>query len=165
MKKIIITTFVLLLSATIIRAQDKKEKEIKIHLESSEDVKPVVYVDGKLFEFPIELLDADQIESVNVLKGEKAMKEYNAQHGVVLITTKLSDDKIVKLDLMAEVDGASDKNPMVIIDGKQSNREVFVKLSPEDIESVNVVKGEEAMKKYNATNGVIVVQTKKEKKN
>ena len=52
---------------------------------------------------------------------------------------------------------------MVIIDGEKSNQETLKKLSPNDIESINVVKGEQAMKKYKAANGIVIVKTKKEK--
>ena len=55
------------------------------------------------------------------------------------------------------------KYPMVIIDGEKSNQEKLTKLSPDDIESLEVVKDEQALKKYNAPNGIIIVTTKNEK--
>jgi len=166
MKKIILTACVALLSISLIQAQAKKEENQKkesIHFEVKDGAKPDIYVDGKKFDFPVELLDKNRIESVSVLKGEKAIKEYNAKNGVVLISTKKSSKKITKFDY-ADVKDKIDKIPMVIIDGEESDQETLSKLSPDDIESINVVKGEQAMKKYNAANGVVVVITKKGKK-
>ncbi|MEM6321991.1 MAG: hypothetical protein AAF960_30305, partial [Bacteroidota bacterium] len=124
---------------------------------------PDIYVDGKKFDFPLELLDKDKIESVNVIKGKKAIQEYQAKNGVVLITTKKSSKKMTESDYK-EVKDAINKSPKVIIDGKESDRATLEKLSPDDIESINVVKGEQAMKKYNAANGVVIIVTKKGKK-
>ncbi len=166
MKKIILTSCAVLLLISLVHAQDKKEKtqiDGYVHVEVKDGADPDIYVDGKKFDFPMELLDKNKIESVNVLKGEKAIKEYNAKNGVVLITTKKSSDKITKFDYK-EVKGKVDKIPMVIIDGEESDQETLSKLSPDDIESINVVKGEQAMKKYKAANGVVIVKTKKEKK-
>ena len=80
---------------------------------------------------------------------------------LVLITTKKTNNKITEFDFN-EMD---DEMPMVIIDSEKSDRQALNKLSPNDIESINVVKGEQAMKKYKAANGVIIVITKKGKKN
>ena len=163
MKKLILTTCVLLLSMSLIQAQDKKEEnQIKenIHLVIKDEANPDIYVDGKKFNFSMDLIDVNKIESVNVLKGEKAIKEYNAVNGVVLVTTKNSDNKVVKFNF-EEVSKTTGKIPMVIIDGVESNQEMLKKLSPDDIESINVIKGEYAMKKYKAANGAVIVKTKK----
>jgi len=53
-------------------------------------------------------------------------------------------------------------HPIVTIDGKVSTRAAFDKLNPQQIESVDVVKGEAALKKYDAPHGAVVVRTKKE---
>lgn len=167
MKKLILTASAVLLSISLIHAQDKKEKnQLKefIHIEVKDDAKPDIYVDGKKFDFPMELLDVDRIESVSVIKGNKAIKEYNAENGVVLVTTKISGNKLDKFDYN-KVKETTDKYPLVIIDGKESNQAMLNKLSPDDIESIDVVKGELAMKKYKAENGVVIVKTKKGKKN
>ena len=103
-----------------------------------------------------------KIKAINILKGDKALKEYNTQNGVILIVTKKNmRDKPKK-----KVKGYTTKErkyPMVIIDGEKSNQEKLTKLSPDDIESLEVVKDEQALKKYNAPNGVIIVTTKNEK--
>ncbi|PPK95432.1 hypothetical protein LY01_01019 [Nonlabens xylanidelens] len=165
MKNLILTLCALLLSISIIQAQENKKtvdnssNKEKLHIKIKDGAKPDIYVDGKKFDFPMDILDSDMIESVSVVKGDKALKEYNSKNGVVLIVTKKKN---------AEIDNASANNegkaPMIIINGKNSDRKTLEKLSPDDIESIEVFKDERALKKYNATNGVIVVTTKKEKK-
>jgi len=166
MKNLVLTACTLLLSISLIQAQEKKEKNQKkesIRIEVKDGAKPDIYVDGKKFDFPMELLDVNKIASVNVVKGDKAIKEYNAKHGVVLITTKKASNKVYTFDYK-EVKDKIDKIPMVIIDGEKSNRDILGKLSPDDIESIDIIKDEQAMKKYNAANGVVIVKTKKRKK-
>ena len=50
---------------------------------------------------------------------------------------------------------------MVIINGKVSDKKTLDKLNPNDIEKMEVFKGEQAIKKYNSPNGVIIITTKK----
>ncbi|MEM9549150.1 MAG: hypothetical protein AAGA77_24395 [Bacteroidota bacterium] len=167
MKDLILTAFILLQSISLIQAQEKQNDiEIKenIHVKVKEGADPDIYVDGKKFDFPMELLDKDQIESINVIKGEKAIEEYNAKNGVVLITTKKKLVEKIETKIKITDDDVKGKGPMVIIDGNNSNQTLLKKLSPDDIESINVVKGEQALKKYNAPNGVIIITTKKNKR-
>ena len=166
MKKVILTIGVVVLSISSMQAQDKKAADQlkgNIPLEAKDGAKLAIYVDGKKFDFPIELLDKNKIESVHVVKGEQAIQEYQAKNGVVLITTTLSSNKTTKFDYQ-EVQKEIDKMPMVILDGETSDHATLRKLSPDAIESIDVVKGEQAMKKYKAANGVVIVKTKKGKK-
>ena len=90
MKRItlIICSIVLLGGAAQGQEKEKELKEEKLHIKLKEDAYPDIYVDGKKFDFNMELLDKNMIESVNVLKGDKALREYNAPNGVLLVTTK-----------------------------------------------------------------------------
>lgn len=172
MKNLILTACTVFLSITLIQAQESKEtieknsKQEKLHIKLKDGAKPDIYVDGKKFDFPMDLLDPNRIESINVLKGDKAVKEYNAKNGVVLITTKKEKVDIDKSQVRVIGNGAKDeKAPVIIINGEKSDQELLNKLSPDDIESIEVFKDDEqALKKYNAPNGVIIVTTKKEKK-
>jgi ribosomal protein S8 len=167
MKNLILTACVVLLSISLIQAQEKKgesSKQEKLHIKIKDSAKPDVYVDGKKFDFPIDLLDVNKIESVSVLKGDKAIKEFNAKNGVVIIVTKKKVVETVISQVKIKGYGTEEKAPMIIINGEKSNQEILKKLSPDDIESITVLKDEKAMEKYNATNGVIIVTTKKGKK-
>ncbi len=166
MKNIIAITCLLFLSATLLQAQDIKPKEdneqdnIKIELKGAPH--PDIYIDGKKYDHEIlELLDQSKIESINVLKDEKALKDYNAPNGVIIITTKKASQQNTEETKVQIRSQNNDKDPVIIIDGEVADKEVLSKLSPDKIESINVWKGEEATKKYSAPNGAIVVKTKK----
>lgn len=164
MNKIVLIICVALLSSVSILAQKNEveiEKSNESHVKITSDLEPVIYVDGKKFDFSIDLINPDKIDSISVVKGERAIKDYGAENGVVLIVTKKkeNDSKIKLTD-----NTPSDNAPLIIIDGKKTSQGLLEKLDPDDIELVEVVKGEEAIDKYNAPNGVIVVTTKKKKK-
>ncbi len=81
MKKLLFTTIVLFFSISLINAQKtgskKKDKEVKekLYVKLKDGAKPDVYVDGKKFDFPMELIDQNKIKAVFVIKGEKAKKD------------------------------------------------------------------------------------------
>ncbi|WP_165776578.1 M56 family metallopeptidase [Maribacter sp. 4G9] len=59
------------------------------------------------------------------------------------------------------LDTDSDKEPLIIIDGKVSTEKQLTKLDPSNIKSMNVIKGSKAIKKHGkkATDGVIEITT------
>ena len=168
MKKYLLTIVTLLFFCTLTYAQPPQtEKEdlldIKIHKESDADV----YIDGKKYDPAIlDLIDLDKIAKIDVLKGEKAIEVYNAPNGVIVITSKKSEGSEItisntdKTKIKIKTDKDKDKEPLIIIDGKVSSKKSLKKLSPDSIESINVIKGEKALEKYDAPHGVIEVTTK-----
>lgn len=55
----------------------------------------------------------------------------------------------------------SDKEPVIIIDGKRyENSSALKDLDPQKIKSITVLKNEESLKEYDAPNGVIVIELK-----
>ena len=161
----------------------------------NDSIKPDIYIDGIKYNSKIlDMIDPGKIGSINVMKGEAAIKEYNAPNGAILITSKaaagksgnpneirlratgysnslepafvidgLSDEDLEKIKADAKnraFGNAENKNPIIVIDGKVESQEELSKLSPSDIESIKVLKGDEAMEKYNAPNGAVVVKTK-----
>lgn len=166
MKKILLLCFLIgitvILQAQVVKVESKNDnKKEKIIIKVKEGKQPDVYIDGKKYDPEIlEILDQDKIESISVIKEEKALKEYNAPNGVILIKTKKEEFKYTLKDDV-EINGT---NPKILIDGEISNQNSLEKISPDDIHSINVVKGEKAIKEYNAPNGVILVTTKKKHK-
>lgn len=160
MKKITILLVLLMACNFTALAQNANKKNLYVKVK--DDKKPLIIVDGKKFEFPVELIDQSQIESMHILKGEKALAEYNAPNGVIIINTKQYksidwSDKEKKEKLLTK---DTKKEPLVIIDGVVSSRKVLDSLAPRYIEKMEVLKGEKALKKYNAPNGVILITTK-----
>jgi 2-methylaconitate cis-trans-isomerase PrpF len=155
MKSLILMIVSLSISCSDLLAQS----ELKIELK---DAKPDIYIDGKKYDYEIlDLLDRTKIESVKIIKNGEAAEEFDSSNGVILITSKrdakLNDE--LKEDL--ESTSINDANPLVLIDGEVVEKDGLKKLSPDKIESLQVIKGAEAIEKYAAPNGVIIVKTKK----
>ena len=73
------------------------------------------------------------------------------------------DIEIIEGDGFFFLDTDSDEKPLFFIDGKEVKEKVFKSLSPKDIATVNVFKGDKAIEKYGekAKDGVVEVTTKK----
>lgn len=77
-------------------AQEVKVRQVKKNgccvttMKGKGDVKPLVVVNGKMYTKDINSIAPDQIESINVLKGQSATAKYGEKgaNGVVEITTK-----------------------------------------------------------------------------
>ncbi|WP_405606511.1 TonB-dependent receptor plug domain-containing protein [Polaribacter sp. Asnod1-A03] len=165
MKKILFTTIVLLFSISLIHAQESESKEVekdKLYIELKDGANPDIYVDGKKFEFPIELIDQDKIKTIFVVKGEDAIAKYKAPNGVILITTKTkAESAFSKIKIRKNDNDKGEKTPLVIIDGIVSDKKNLDTLKPADIEKMEVLKGEQAIKRYNSPNGAIIITLKK----
>jgi hypothetical protein len=110
---------------------------------------PLYVIDGKVYtNDKIETVDPKNIESINVLKGKKATEKYGdkGKNGVIEIITKYN---ILP-------------NALIMIDGKESSKEELQKIPGSDIESITVLKGEGAVKKYGdkGKEGAIEITTK-----
>jgi len=156
-------------TAQEIKIKSKNGTQESISLRGNVGPKPDVYIDGKKYDHEIfELLDADKIESIEIIKGTEALSKYKTPNGVILITSKSnspghSSFKIDMDSIKIKGSAKNGKDPMIIIDGKKHDKDTLSDLSPDDIESISVLKGEAAIITYNAPNGVIVVITKKGK--
>ncbi|MFT4566752.1 MAG: hypothetical protein ACI9FN_001713 [Saprospiraceae bacterium] len=177
MKKYLISLMLIVLYISSSIAQQKEEIQIRVREDESpisfrlkNDAKPDVYIDGKKYDAAIiNLLDQNQIATMNVIKGEEAIKKYNAPNGVIIIVSKKNsaaenlsftiDEGNTTIDLQNSADNS--KKPLLIVDGKTWDHDSLKELDPNDIETIDVIKGEKAYKLYKAKNGVIIVKTKK----
>jgi len=75
---------------------------------------------------------------------------------ILLLTYVLSASQILGQDQTE----SHDPKPDVYIDGTKYDYKIFNLLDPEKIASVKVLKGNEALEKYNTENGVILVKTR-----
>ena len=164
---------------------------------------PLVILDGKVVRRPLAKketkvednlngyleglqLESDQIESINVLKDEAAIKKYgkDGKYGVVEITTKVEQikgkGKIEKAKPAPSnrIKGnQKDANqPLLVLDGIilperyhpekfELNSSDFV-VQPEEIKSISVLKDKSAIDKYGeqGRNGVVEITTKESAK-
>ena len=121
-------------------------------------------IDGKIVSHDIfKTLNPDHIERVDVIKGEKAEQLYGktAKNGVVSVTMKSGEDKPGGLSF--RVSGLqSDKDILFLIDGKAATMEEVKLLNTGDIQSIEVIKGENAITEYGkkAKNGVVNITMK-----
>lgn len=132
---------------------DSEQMKIQFKNTTVEKEKRLVYVDGKLFDFDIKLIDPNKIESIRILKDDESKKKYNAPNGLYFIKTK----KLPKKRLTEKAE------PLIIIDNIKSTREDLSALKPQQIDSMSVIKGEVAIKKYNSKGGVILIKLKDKK--
>ncbi len=168
--------------------EDKKvsvhtESKSKVKIVTSADKEPLFIVDGKeITKEEFQALDQNDIGTITLLTDTSATKAYGdrGKNGVFILTTK-KDYKIemnngsvvnkatsMKEGNLTSYDGSAilkvkDEGTLVFIDGKEKTLKEAERLSPENIETTNVLKGKEAIKKFGekAKNGVIEITTKK----
>lgn len=123
------------------------------------DKQPLYILDGKEIDpKQVASLDGFNIESVSTIKDSKyAVEKYGekAKNGVVEIKTRTANSKTPIIKVVGTA--------LYIVDGKEMKKKDFDLLKPENIDSINVFKGDMAIKKYGAKgkNGVIEIITKK----
>ncbi len=148
----------------IMKIKASTEKQ-KIVAKSSDEVKKAIYiVDGARMNYDkVQVIDPQEIDNVSVLKGDAATSVYGteAKDGVVIITTKNNGHSSSTERRM----GVSDGNPLILMNGVAITKEKMDKINPDDIESVNVLKGEQATRLYGekGKNGVVIITPKGEK--
>lgn len=154
-----IFAFFLIMITISLSAQENKKSEKRMSAVNSSDTKnqnhALIIIDGNKFSSKdssniLDSIKPENIERMDVIKGEQATLQYGEEgkDGVILITTKTS----IKKDPLYIVDGVKTKN---IID-----------LDPNDIESINVLKGKASTSQYGDEGeaGVILITTKSSKK-
>jgi TonB-dependent SusC/RagA subfamily outer membrane receptor len=138
---------------------------------------PLYVIDGvalPLGQGPADLEPKD-IESITVWKGAEATARYGAQgaNGVVEITTKAgdrpapTDSPQFKSDsgsTVIRIRATDEERPLFIIDGQRHPDPAAppAHLTPENIESTKVLKGDAAVERYgeDAKHGAVVIGTK-----
>jgi TonB family protein len=101
---------------------------------------------------------------MDVLKGEHATSTYRekGKNGVVLITSKNSVIEVPKGGVSDVKTIGPPPTTLIIADGVEISAEEMKKINPDNIESVNVIKGVQGIEKYGnkAKEGVIEITTK-----
>nr|WP_321237005.1 M56 family metallopeptidase [uncultured Psychroserpens sp.] len=159
-------------SKTKIKAFENGKTNIFI----SESEEPLFIIDGKAVQKSLfEDVDSDDIQSINVLKGKSAIASFGdkGKNGVIVMTKKGSKNLFVKADQSSNFNynynfgNAKGEQPLFIIDGKRLSEDEFKDLNPNNIDKIEIIKGENAYKVYGkkGENGVVVVNSKSSRKN
>ncbi len=154
-------------------AQDKlpgkksAQKTIAVLKDNLAGKNPLILLDGVVItKKKMDEVPSDQIESVNVLKGENATKNYGekGKDGVILVTSKKGDNaKNTGVSIRSTGNSTIPDNVLFIVDGVTYDKDAMKSLNPDRIESMDVLKNESATKLYGekGKNGVIIITTKK----
>ncbi|AKD04497.1 M56 family metallopeptidase [Pontibacter korlensis] len=170
--------------------QDTTSKKSSVTIVGGEQDGVVYYLDGKRTDADkIKSINPDQIEKVDVLKGERAQSLIGAEEvkGLVVITTKAGKNSSEAQSLQKKLDalqGGTGKSSsfnfsyentsdsgtaiqvgrdvLYLLDDKEISYEEMKAIDPNNIASVDVVKNKEAVEKYGekGKNGVVHIKTK-----
>jgi TonB family protein len=154
-----------------------KDAPIKVSLatQNLSIAEPLYIVDGEEFQGSVDDLNPDDIKSIDVLKGESGRQHFGekGKNGVILIQTKNGVNKSQQGKIDNSKLGSNPHSekmklkspftsefPLFILDGKEVPN--IDDVSPENIEKIDVLKGESATERYGekGKNGVIVITSK-----
>jgi hypothetical protein len=140
----------------VIKKSYNSTPKIKTNKQSE---KTIIIINGERTKTTFEELrktDPNLIESMTVWKREKAIEKYGkeGENGAIEIITKYYKEKTEK----------DTRKPIIIINGRRTETtlEELEKIDPNLIQSMNVIKGKNAIEKYgkDAEKGAIEISTK-----
>lgn len=133
-----------------INSDHDKHREIRI---SEKDGEKIIIVDGKE-------ISEEEFERLDIHTGGSSSK--------VFIHTDSDDEHDIRVigdegNSFFFIDTDGDKEPIFLVDGKRSTSKKVKRLDPDDIESIDVSKGEKALERFGeeGKNGVVEITTKK----
>ena len=132
--------------------QSGYERQEGIISKTNRSTKPLYIVNHVEMDY-IDHISPDRIESISVLKDNTAIAHYGekGKNGAVIITLKGE---------LTQEDRRQDK-PLIIVNDSATNTNIY-DINPQDIESINVLKGANAVTKYGdlAKEGAIEITLK-----
>ncbi len=155
------------------KSNPKPEKkdlgEIKITSYRGISGNPLLIVDGKEYDARIERLEPKDIESMSVLKGEKAIEKFGekGKNGVIIVEPKRKDKNQLKINSedkpypetkIKNVLEDAEKAVLILVDGKKV--ESIKDVGPESLASVEMY-NKYGEKVRNAEDAIINITTKK----
>ncbi|WP_297792270.1 M56 family metallopeptidase [uncultured Eudoraea sp.] len=148
---------------TWVYSDDDDDRHIEI---KNINGKEIIIVKGK--EVTHETIEEMRVDDEIYEKHVRIMKSSSDEKDANVFILKDSDDDN-DIEVISEEGNSfffidtDEEDPLYIIDGKESSKKKLKSLAPEEIETINVFKGDKAFEKYGkkAKNGVIEVHTKK----
>jgi len=132
-----------------INSEGESHKEIRIKKKNG---KRVITVDGKE-------LNEEDLDDMEIYMDHSSsvfiQSDSDHDHDIKVISKKGNGFFFMDTD--------GDKEPLYIVDGKESTSKKVKRLDTDDIENIDISKGEKAIEKYGkkAKDGVVVITTKK----
>jgi TonB-dependent SusC/RagA subfamily outer membrane receptor len=160
----ILASFSIQLSAQENKAKNSAGTQLKITAlpDSAQKVIPFSNVEVEAisdFDFPSDIKSIESRANSLIIKGNKDGKEITVivKETNEVIPTSNQDSIVLKPSSVEKV------NPLIVIDGVISSELNLNDINPNNIQSMNVLKGEKATAKYaeQGANGVIEITTKK----
>ena len=144
---------------------DTEEKDVKLIFTTKEDKKEKKYKVLKTIKTDSDPKEKD--ENVFIIKKDSNVKWINDNENDVIIEVneKNNNDDIIAIESdNTKIHFNSNKDePLYLLDGKEITKEKLGKINPDTIQSINVLKGDNATKKFGSKgkNGVIEIILKK----
>ena len=149
----------------VIRGDSTKKVKSNFIVKSTKNEKPdpIYIIDGEKVEHgKLKEIDPNQIEKINVFKGEKAIEKYGpeGENGVIVIELKNGN---VKENNEQKTELKGNNEVYYVLDGEAITKADFENIDPNSIKSINVLKDKFATKKYGdlAKGGAVEIFLKK----
>jgi len=147
MKKILTITYVFLCAIVVAQAQIKvKNNDALIILNGQESSTAA-----------LENIDPNQIEFIEFIKSKEAKRTYGkkAKDGAIIVQLKWNKEQRDLYTLF-------DDGPLFILAERYVSREALGEIDPNNIVSIEVLKGESAINKFGekGKNGVVIINLK-----
>ncbi len=141
---------------------DGNTKEVKVNLTTSPSNNRLIIINGKECDRDIyTAINSEYIKQKTIYTGAKAVEQYGekGKNGVIVVTLKsdreLYNPSEVKFDL-------NQKDVMYKVNGVTVEKKEAMSIDPKTIKSIDVLKGDNAVKAYGekANNGVVMIHLK-----
>ena len=124
---------------------------------------PIYIVDGEdVTKEGIDKINAEDIQQMNVLKGQAAIDKYGerAKDGAIEITTKKAENNAPTVEIKSSAK-PTQTSPLLVVEGKPYGGELNT-FSTQSIKSINVEKRPEMIQAYGEAgkDGVVIINTK-----
>lgn len=142
----------------IVNGKEVSPDEIKTIDIQKKDGKEVIIINGK--ELSPDEIHEEEIEIKSGSGSNYIFVGSDKDTETEDVEVRVNDGKESKIVIR---NGGSDKDPLYVVDGKVVKKDKIVDLDPNKIESVSVLKGDSATKKYGdkGKDGVVEIITKK----
>jgi|GEM_PF-4793301 len=153
--------------------RDKATNQIK----KSQSSAPLIFIDGKEVsaEYYLNEFDHATETSNTALVPKVAQRIYGdkGKHGIIFVSTEkqfkststsvVTERRVEKGGVKKVMDSTTPQSVLFIVDGKKMSQGRIQDINPEDIEAIDILKGETAIERYGeeGQNGVIIIRTKK----